>query len=192
MTNNPLEFRPLTSDRWPDFERLFGPRGATGGCWCMWWRLKRSEFEQQKGEGNRQAFAQIVRDGETPGILAYAGEKPVGWCAIAPRENYPLLERSRTLKRVDDQPVWSITCFFVAKAFRRQGVTLQLIKAAVEYARQRGATLIEAYPVEPKSEEMPVVFAYTGFAATFREAGFVEVTRRSETRPVMRFMTSPV
>ena len=190
MTDDALEFHPLTPDRWADFEQLFGPRGATGGCWCMWWRLKRSEFDRQKGEGNRQAFEQIVSAGEIPGILAYAGNQAVGWCAIAPRENYPLLENSRTLKRIDEEPVWSITCFFVAKSFRRQGVTLQLIKAAVEYARGRGATLVEAYPVEPRSEEMPVVFAYTGFAATFREAGFVEVARRSETRPMMRYSLS--
>ena len=111
----------------------------------------------------------------------------MGWCAIAPREAYPVLENSRNLKRVDDEPVWSITCFFVAKAFRRQKVTLQLIQAAVDYARQQGARAVEAYPVEPKSEEMPVVFAYTGFASTFREAGFVEVARRSETRPMMRY-----
>src|SRR5262245_48774700 len=191
MTNDPLEFHSLTPDRWPDFEQLFGPRGATGGCWCMWWRFKRHHFDQQKGEGNRLAFEQIVNAGEIPGILAYAGGQAVGWCAIAPRENYPLLERSRILKRVDEEPVWSITCFFVAKPFRRQGVTLQLITAAVEYARERGATLVEAYPVEPRSEEMPVVFAYTGFAATFREAGFVEVARRSETRPMMRYRVSP-
>jgi GNAT superfamily N-acetyltransferase len=153
----------------------------------MWWRLRRSEFDRQKGEGNRQAFKQIVTVGEAPGILAYSEGQPIGWCAIAPRESYPVLERSRNLKRVDDEPVWSITCFFIAKAFRRQGVTLQLIEAAVDYARQQGAKLVEAYPVETKSEEMPVVFAYTGFASTFREAGFVEVVRRSETRPVMRY-----
>lgn len=187
MTSDQLEFHPLTPDRWADFEQLFGPRGATGGCWCMWWRMRRSEFDRQKGEGNRQAFQQIVATGEAPGILAYAEGQPIGWCAIAPRESYPVLERSRNLKRVDDEPVWSITCFFVARSFRRQGITLQLIEAAVDYARQQGAMLVEAYPVEPKSEEMPVVFAHTGFASTFREAGFVEVVRRSETRPVMRY-----
>jgi GNAT superfamily N-acetyltransferase len=191
MTNDSLEFHSLTPDRWADFEQLFGPRGATGGCWCMWWRLKRSEFDRQKGEGNRQAFEQVVSAGEIPGLLAYAEGQAVGWCAIAPRENYPFLERSRTLKRVDEEPVWSITCFFVAKPFRRQGVTLQLIKAAVDYARGRGATIVEAYPVEPKSGEMPVVFAYTGFAATFRKAGFVEAARRSETRPLMRYSIHP-
>src|SRR5215510_8178511 len=98
-----LEFQPLTPERWGDFEQLFGPRGATGGCWCMWWRLKRSEFERQKGEGNRQAFKQIVDAGAAPGILAYAGGQAVGWCAIAPREAYPVLENSRNLKRVDDE-----------------------------------------------------------------------------------------
>jgi len=183
-----LEFYPLTPERWADLEALFGPRGATGGCWCMWWRLKRSEFDRQKGEGNRQAFKLIVASGRPPGLLAYANGRPVGWCAIEPRQNYPVLERSRNLKRVDDKPVWSITCFFVAKPYRGQGLTVALIKAAVDYAREQGAEIIEAYPVEPKSEEMPAVFAWTGFASAFRQAGFEEVLRHSETRPIMRYI----
>jgi GNAT superfamily N-acetyltransferase len=183
-----LEFHPLTPERWGDLEALFGPRGATGGCWCMWWRLQRAQFDKQKGEANRQAFKHIVDSGQIPGVLAYAAGRPVGWCAIEPRENYPVLERSRNLKRVDDEPVWSISCFFVAKPFRGQGLTVQLIQAAVEYARRQGAKIVEAYPVEPKSEEMPAVFAWTGFASAFRQAGFVEVLRRSETRPIMRYV----
>jgi GNAT superfamily N-acetyltransferase len=154
----------------------------------MWWRLKRSQFEQQKGDGNKQAFKQIVESGAVPGILAYVEGQPVGWCAVEPRQSYPVLERSRTLKRIDDRPVWSITCFFVAKSFRRQGLTVALIKAAVEFARERGATIVEAYPVEPKSTEMPAVFAWNGFASAFRQAGFVEAARGSEKRPVMRYV----
>lgn len=182
-----LEFHPLTPERWGDLEALFGPRGATGGCWCMYWRIKRSEFDQQKGEGNKAAFQAVVESNEIPGILAYAGGKPVGWCAIAPREAYSGLERSRNLKRIDEQPVWSVTCFFIAKGFRRKGVTVALLKAAIEYARSRGATIIEGYPVEPKSDAMPDVFAWTGMASAFRQAGFVEVARRAETRPIMRY-----
>jgi GNAT superfamily N-acetyltransferase len=154
----------------------------------MWWRLKRSEFDRKKGQGNRQAFKQIIDSGRIPGLLAYANGQPVGWCAIEPRQNYPVLERSRNLKRVDDKPVWSITCFFVAKAYRGQGLTVALIKAAVAYAGVQGAEIVEAYPVEPKSEEMPAVFAWTGLASAFRQAGFEEILHRSETRPVMRYM----
>ncbi|GAB4457193.1 MAG: GNAT family N-acetyltransferase [Anaerolineae bacterium] len=182
-----LDFHPLTPERWDDLEKLFGPRGAVGGCWCMWWRLKRTEFDAMKGEGNRQAFKQIVESGEPPGILAYVGAEPVGWCAVAPRAAYPVLERSRILKPVDDQPVWSVVCFFVARPYRRKGVSVGLLRAAVQYAAAQGARIVEGYPVEPKKDSVPDAFIFHGVAAAFREAGFVEVLRRSETRPIMRY-----
>jgi len=182
-----LEFHPLTPERWKDLEALFGERGACGGCWCMWWRLKRSQFEKQKGEGNRRALKKIVDSGEVPGLLAYAGGQPVAWCSVAPRETYSVLERSQTLKRIDDQPVWSVVCFFVAKPFRGKGVTVKLLRATVEYVKEQGARIIEGYPVEPKKTRMPDAFAYTGLVSTFRKAGFIEVLRRSETRPIMRY-----
>jgi GNAT superfamily N-acetyltransferase len=188
MKMSDLEFYPLNGERWANFEKLFGKRGACGGCWCMWWKLKRSEFERQKGEENRKAIKRIVDSGEVPGILAYANNQAVAWCAVAPREAYPTLERSRTLKRVDDKPVWSIVCFFVAKPFRGKGITLKLLRAAIEHVDKHGGKIVEAYPVEPKGGRMPDAFAYTGLASTFRKAGFVEVARRSETRPIMRYI----
>lgn len=182
-----LEFHPLTPARWKDLEALFGERGACGGCWCMWWRLKRSQFEKQKGEGNKRALKKIVDSGEVPGLLAYVDGQPIAWCAVAPRETYPVLERSRKLKRIDDQPVWSVVCFFVAKPFRRKGVTVKLLKATLEYVKKQGGNIVEGYPVEPKKTGIPDAFAYTGLVSAFREAGFVEVLRRSETRPIMRY-----
>jgi len=182
-----LDIHPVTPRRWKDLEKLFGPRGACGGCWCMWWRLKRSQFQKQQGEGNKKALRKIVDSGEIPGILAYQGRNAVAWCSVAPRKAYPVLERSRILKRVDDQPVWSIVCFFVDKEFRHKGVTLELIKAAIEYVRKQGGSIVEAYPVEPKKSQIPDLFAYHGLASTFRKAGFAEVLRRSETRPIMRY-----
>jgi len=182
-----LEFHPLTPERWKDLEALFGQRGACGGCWCMWWRLKRSQFEKQKGQENKKTFKKIVDSGEIPGLLAFANGQPIAWCSVAPRETYPVLERSRILKRIDDKAVWSVVCFFVAKPFRHKGVTLKLLKAAVKYAKECNARIIEGYPVEPKKTSMPDVFAFTGLAATFHKAGFVEVLRRSETRPIMRY-----
>jgi GNAT superfamily N-acetyltransferase len=160
-----LGFAPLTAVRWDDLEELFGERGASGGCWCMWWRLKRSEYEQQKGEGNRLALKEIVDSSEIPSILAYDAEgQPVGWCSVAPREHFPVLERSRVLKRIDDKPVWSIVCLFVGKPLRRKGLTVALIKAAVEYVRESGGKIVEGYPVEPRKDRMPDVFAWTGLA----------------------------
>jgi GNAT superfamily N-acetyltransferase len=179
-------FHPLTPERWSDLEKLFGPRGACGGCWCMWWRLARSEFTKLKGTGNRRAFRKIVESRAEPGILAYHDGEPVGWCAIAPRAQYPVIERSRTLKAIDDQRVWSVSCFFIARPFRGQGVAEALLQAAVKFARQKGAKIVEGYPVEARKGRLPDAFAWTGVPPIFQAAGFREVARRSPTRPIMR------
>ncbi len=182
-----LKFHSVTPKRWKDLENLFGARGACGGCWCMLWRLPRAQWQQQLGEKNRKALKKIVDSGEIPGILAYADGKPVGWCSVAPRERFPVLERSRILKRVDENPVWSVVCFFVAKPFRQKGISVEILKSAVKYARKKGAKIVEGYPIEPKKGKFPDVFANTGLASAFRQVGFVEVLRRSETRPIMRY-----
>jgi GNAT superfamily N-acetyltransferase len=114
-------------------------------------------------------------------LLAYHAGRPVGWSFLdAPA--FPALERSRILKPVDEKPVWSVVCFFVAKGYRRKGMTVALLKAAVDYAHQQGAEIIEGYPVEPKQGSVPDPFVYTGLASAFHQAGFEEVLRRSETR----------
>lgn len=182
-----LSIHPLTHQRWDDLETLFGPRGACAGCWCMFWRLSRSLFEAQKGEPNRLSFKAIVASGEVPGLLAYDGAQPVGWVSVEPRSAFPALQRSRLLKPVDDQLVWSVVCFFTARGYRRKGVTVALLGAVVEYARQHGARIVEGYPVEPGQGSTPDVFVYTGLATAFRKAGFVEVVRRSAARPIMRY-----
>lgn len=186
--NLAVEIHPLTSDRWADLEILFGPRGACAGCWCMWWRLPAAAFKTGKDVANREAFRTLVATtAEPPGLLAYAGSTPAGWCALAPREDYPRLERSRTLARIDDASVWAITCFFVARPYRRQGLTTRLLTAAVAHAYGRGARIVEGYPVDPRSPKVPDVFAWTGFLSSFKAAGFVEVGRRSPSRPIMRY-----
>ena len=185
---------PVTPDRWEDLESLFGPRGACGGCWCMYWRQTRSEFERSLGEENRLALQALVKSGEIPGLIAYAQSSaeptpliPVGWISVAPRTVFSTLQRSRILKPVDDLPVWSIVCFFISKHFRRQRLTTRLIQAAVSFAGSQGAQIVEGYPVEPRTGQVPDVFAYTGLPGPFIESGFVEVARRSETRPIMRY-----
>lgn len=180
-----LNFHPLTRDRWSDLEKLFGKNGACGGCWCMYWRLKRSQFLAQKGEGNRKALKEIVDSNQIPGILAYSGKEPVGWCSVAPREVFQTLERSRILKRVDDEPVWSVVCFFVAKPFRGKGVTVELLKAVLDHVRNKGDKIVEGYPNE-LGTKLPDAFVYTGLASAFCKAGFSEIARRSKSRPIMR------
>ncbi len=180
-----LAIRPLTPERWPDVVKLFGPRGACAGCWCTWWRFSTREFRAGLGDGNRRRQERYVKAGHVAGLVAYAGDEPVGWVAIEPRSAYPRLARSRILAPVDERPVWSITCFFVARPHRGKGLTRALIQAAVRYARSRGATIVEAYPVEPAREVADAV-VYHGAASTFRAVGFEEVARRSRTRPIVR------
>ena len=182
-----LDFHPVTPERWVDLEKLFGPQGAIGGCWCMWWRIKRVEFEQQQGEGNHEAMCSIVESGKVPGILAYSAGEPIAWCSVAPRGEFSVLDRSPILKRVDDQPVWSIVCFFMAKDYRHQGLSAIMLQAAVEYASQHGARIVEGYPIEPRKDRTPDIYAFTGMASTFKKLGFQEVARRSESRPIMRY-----
>jgi len=181
-----LTFHPLTQNLWRDFEILFGPNGACGGCWCMYWKLRGKAFEEAAGDTARQMHKSIIDAKVVTGLIAYGEGYPVGWIAVEPRKAYLRLAHSRALAPVDDQEVWSVTCFFVAKNYRRRGVTVELLKAAVDYVKQQGGKIVEGYPVEAQSD-MPAPFVYTGTASAFRQAGFKEVARNTPTRPIFRY-----
>ena len=155
----------------------------------MFWRLRRSEFDRSSADERRAGLKELVDSGQIPGILAHVGDEPIAWVSLGPRETFPPLERSRTLVRVDAQPVWSIVCFFVAKPYRRQGLMIKLLRGAVAYAASQGAQIVEGYPVDPPAGERISggMEGYMGLASTFRKAGFVEVARPSEKRAVMRY-----
>lgn len=180
-----LAFHALTPSRWSDFEALFGERGACAGCWCMFPLLARKEWEAGKGERNRKAMKKRVDSRVVPGLLAYEGSEAVGWIALAPRETYPLLERSRVMAPLDDEPVWSVVCFFIDRKHRGRGLTVELLNAAADYAGEQGARILEGYPVDPDKPTSPA-FIWHGTASAFTRAGFEEAERRSPTRPVMR------
>ena len=185
---NTYKFYPLTPDRWDDFELLFGPRGACAGCWCLYWKLPRKLFTANQGDQNRIAQKKIVSSGQIPGLIAYVNGVPAGWVAVEPRQNYPVLNNSRILKPLDDSPVWSVPCFFVGKKYSNQGLSVGLLKAAIDYVAKMGGKVLEGYPVEPRQAgKAPPAFVYTGLASAFKQAGFVEEARRSETRPIMRY-----
>jgi GNAT superfamily N-acetyltransferase len=181
-----LRFRPLTPARWDDFKDLFGERGACAGCWCMWWRLKRADFEKGQGSLNRRRMKNLVNSGEQPGILAYRGRKAVGWCSVAPREKYDTLARSRVLKPLDDEKVWSIVCLFVDKEHRGEGIAEALIEEAVRFARGTKARMIEAYPTVPRKGKLPAISSFMGTPEMFFRAGFAEAARPSEARMIVR------
>jgi GNAT superfamily N-acetyltransferase len=180
----PLTIRPVTPDLWPALEDLFGKSGASNGCWCTYWRLGGAYRDTPRGE-NKEALRQIVKHGPPPGLLAFAAELPVGWCQLTPRDALMWLDRMWWFRRVDDVAVWSVSCFFVRRAYRRQGIMTELIAAAVKAAKHAKAPALEAYPIDtsaPKSSSN----IFVGTAATFARAGFKVVARRAPARPIMR------
>jgi GNAT superfamily N-acetyltransferase len=182
-----VEVHPVTAARWDDLVKLFGwERGAYGGCWCMWFRVTQREFAENGNPGNRAAMKAIVEDGRVPGLLAYLEGEPVGWVSLAPREGFGRIERSRILQPVDDKPVWSIVCFYIHRKHRREGVGAALLEETVAHARDRGARMLEAYPVDTRGGRIESAGAFVGTMAMFERAGFREVARRSYRRPIMR------
>lgn len=177
---------PVTPERWPDLEEVFGRSGAVDGCWCMWFRQTSEQYRAGRGEANRSVLREIVERGEVPGLLAYIDGAPAAWCAVQPREAYPRLARSRVTKPLDDVPAWAVVCFFTKREFRGLGLQPLLLEAAVEHARRSGATLVEGYPFDPGGRRTDPGSGFHGFASTFAACGFDEVARRSKARPIMR------
>jgi GNAT superfamily N-acetyltransferase len=180
-----LEVHPVTPERWGDLADLAGERGFTSGCWCMWWRVTSKEFDERHGAGLRRDLQRLVDAGRAPGLLAYVDGVPAGWVAVAPRDEYPRLDRSPKLRRLDDRPVWSITCFTIDRRHRRRGVAAVLLDAAVDFAQERGAEVVEAYPIDTAGATRSSAELYTGTLAMFERAGFEEVARRGG-RPIVR------
>ena len=177
---------PLTSEWWAEFETLMGPKGGYGGCWCMLWRQSKSDYDKNLGARNRLAMKELAAGGRAPGLLACQDSQPIGWISIAPRLEFPRLETSRVLKPVDDQDVWAVSCFLIAKSHRRRGIAVSMLMAACDFAGECGGKIVEGYPISPTKRPYPVAYAWTGFEQVFKRAGFKEVARRSPTRPIMR------
>jgi GNAT superfamily N-acetyltransferase len=177
-----LTIRPLTLDLWPALEDLFGEKGACNGCWCMYWRIG-AAYRARPRARNKEAFREVVKRGPPPGLLAFDGALAVGWCQLTPRDTLPWLDRVWRLKRVDDAPVWSLSCFYTRKGYRRRGVTSALIAAALDAARRAGASALEAYPLDA---DLTPSASGTGYASTFARAGFKTVARHVPPRPIMR------
>ncbi|HXF36329.1 MAG TPA: GNAT family N-acetyltransferase, partial [Actinomycetota bacterium] len=186
----PIAVHPVTPERWDDLVRLFGERGAYGGCWCMFFRLPRPAFDRgarDGGAGNRAALRSFVADGRIPGLLAYAGDEPVGWVSVAPREEFGRVQRSAFGRASPPgSGVWAIVCFFVHRRHRGGGVARALLRAAVAHARAGGARAVEAYPVDPAVHRTDAAGAYVGVVSMFAAEGFREVARPYPHRPLMR------
>ena len=180
----------LTPELWSAVETLFGANGACGGCWCMWWRVERGGrlWDETKGAKAKSRFRTLVKSGEARGILAFERDLPVGWCAFGPRTEFPRLETVKAYRREDRAEVWSINCFFIARAHRGKGVARALLQAAVSACRSNGARILEGYPVTTTKDgrTMAAAFAWTGPLKIFEEEGFEVIQASPPTKPLMR------
>lgn len=172
--------RELTASDWAAIKELFGAKGACGGCWCMAWRSPYTgkAYKARQGETNRSDFRRLVTKGKAHGVLAFDGERPVGWCSVGPRADFPALERSRVLQTEWNERTWSVTCFFIVRAARGRGVGTALLREAAAVAKRHGAMRLEGYPVriDPAKPPLPGPFAWTGVPAMFEAAGFDRIT----------------
>jgi GNAT superfamily N-acetyltransferase len=188
-----FEVRPLTEQTWADLQELFELRGGSivRGCWCIYYRRTGAVSVGKAAAGvNKEELRALVRSGVVPGLVGYVDGVPVGWISLGPREEYRKLARSRVMKPVDDTPVWSIVCTYVAKAHRGHGYQHKLLAGAIDYARDQGVRTLEAYPVD-KAERSHDDFMFFGSRGLYERAGFREVVRRSPTRVVMRRRLRP-
>ncbi|MGH8958492.1 MAG: GNAT family N-acetyltransferase [Acidimicrobiia bacterium] len=181
---------PATPGRWSDLESLFGPNGAYSNCWCTWWILTGKEFSEALPAERRSILEGLVANGEKPGLLAYRDRQPVGWCAVGPRLRYTRMMSARSsVYRPPDDPAgnWVINCFYIPRPHRGTGVATALLEAAVAFARQSGAKVIDAYPL--LDDTHGAASLYVGTYSMFKDAGFVEISRVRE-RPLMRLALS--
>jgi GNAT superfamily N-acetyltransferase len=186
MNKHDIELKPLAPANWEQFETLMGDKGGCAGCWCMFFRLPAKEFAANKYDGNKDMMRGLVREGKPTGLIATLNQVPVGWIALAPREDHIRIEKSRSFKRIDDKPVWSITCFFIRKEYRRMGLSKQLIAKAVAYARKRKIKVLEAYPAIPYDDKVPAPFLWVGILSAFVENGFSVVQQNGKSRAMVR------
>jgi len=184
-----IRFEELRPDLWPAVERLFGPNGACGGCWCMWWRAESHKvWNEIKGAGAKKALKNLIQNGMAHGILAFAEDEPVGWCSFGPRTDFPSLERVKAYRRGDASAVWSIICFFIHRKWRGQGLSRGLLNAAVESMQRRGVKTVEAYPTTTtkSGRKLSASLAWTGPQKIFEELGFKTVQSTNSLKPLMR------
>lgn len=192
-----VQILPVTADRWSDLVRVFGRRGEDPSwCWCrLFLRSATCETAASRPRrDNRDALRQeITHAAVPPGLLAHVENQPVGWTRVGPRSDFPRVSGNRALAKVltEDPGVWRVTCFAVDSRYRRSGVGSALLKAAVEFAREHGATTVAGHPVDVAALSAARVggsAVFTGTVAMFSAAGFTEVARTYPTRPVIRLL----
>jgi GNAT superfamily N-acetyltransferase len=182
-----LRTKPVAANTWTDFDKLFSARGAPGYCWCMAWRADHKDPKVATKAGRKAAMKKlVVKDGVPVGLLGYLDDEPVAWCSIAPFDTHPTRLRPVAEGEATER-IWSVTCFFVRRDLRGQGLAKQLLAAAVKLARRHRARVVEGYGVSPTSPS----YRYMGFVPMFEEAGFEETGRVGTRRHVMQLALRP-
>ena len=175
-----LTIFPATADRFDDVARLLAPpRPDAPACWCLTYRVTSAEFSALRGEDRPNRLKGFFEGDAAPGVVAYVEGEPAGWCAFGPRTEMGRLQRSRTIQRLDDLPVWSVVCFVVAAKHRRRGIAARMLGEAVAYARAQGVPALEAYPIDNKGAKISGAFAYVGTVSLFESAGFAKIAETS-------------
>jgi ribosomal protein S18 acetylase RimI-like enzyme len=176
----PFRIEPLTSTSWDALAELFREGGDPRWCWCQYWRLRSKDFSAAKVPQLRDRLLEQATSAQPPGLVAFDGDRAVGWVSLGPRSDFERVERSRVIPRVDDRPVWSIVCFAVSASARGQGVARALLEGAIDHARERGAEALEAYPIAiDEGEPIHPEAAFTGTLPMFERAGFRVVADRA-------------
>jgi GNAT superfamily N-acetyltransferase len=172
-----IQIKEMTPRLWEDLEQLFGEKGACGGCWCMWWRIEPGEkWQNVKGQEAKKRLRTMIENGALRGLIAYNQSEPIGWCTFGKRTDFPRLNRARTLQCHDADKVACVPCFYIKNRYRKQGVSIALLKAAVKALGNEGEAIVEGYPVKPAkpgNKDIPGVFAFTGTISLFEKEGFV-------------------
>lgn len=182
-----FEVHPVTSDRWDDLEQLFGPAGAFKGCWCAFWRLRQKDFQATSAAEHKHVLHERVAACDpSPGLLAYQNGEPVAWVSVEPRSHFEALEYTTVYKPVDDTPVWTVSCFYLDESVRGQGLTSHLLEAVKVHVRANDGLAVEGYPEPPTTLESSGTPGYRGLIPAFERAGFEEIARLSNDRPVYR------
>lgn len=181
-----MELVPLTRDTWPSLETLFSANKTVGGCWCVWFMRDHKDVSAGWGDANKAFLYEKVRAAEPLGVLALDDDKPLGWVAVAPRSTYQRLSRSKVTMSDAGPGTWSVTCFFVHRDARKQGLAHTLVDAAVDFARERGARFVEGHPVDTEGSRRTSGDLYHGTLEMFLAAGFALVERRGTRRALVR------
>ncbi|TCR92827.1 GNAT family N-acetyltransferase [Rhizobium sp. BK376] len=188
-----LEAYPLTPERWDDFETLFGPSGACYGCWCTHFRVETSERNNMDADAKKQFMKDRVMSGPPPGVLGYIGDRPTAWVQVSPRLELPQWNSPKTVSRpvdpadAEDPTVWAVSCFFMGSRDRGKGHSHRMLSHAVNFAKASGARVVEGCPIE-RTKQSKSVGLYVGSQRIFEAAGFAEVAKRKDGRPLMRLV----